>query len=638
MIRELLLTLPVERLGHVLVHFVWQGALVAALLAVLLCVLRRHAASVRYAACLAALFVMAALPVATWLVLTPPAAPFAELAVTALPPLGADGWARVAAPPASSEPSLWMQAQTGFDAARPWLVAGWLLGVAVLSVRLAGGWAAAQRLRWRGTHLVGPAWTRRFEKLARRLRVPEAVRLVVSTAVEGPMTLGWWRPVVLVPAGVLTGLPPEQVEAILAHELAHIRRYDYLVGLAQSAVETLLFYHPAVWWVSRQVRVLREHCCDDLAAAACADRLTYARALTALEGWRPGPRPALSAAGVSLGERVRRLVGASSPSEGRRPVVLLALLFVALCAAGGQRLAAETFERPEQTNDAERRALQRPLRSLLSVPADTTDPDTAGVRVFLRADSLGRAPSVLSAPDAHFIGADSPSFRVDSLSGAWAFSRAPDLDSLITFSLRRVDSALQHIDWPSLQERTLQAKLLADSALANIDWPGVQAEIQQGQNQTMRFLQRLQQRRDTLGFDSLLQRYHGNVLKKLLRQEDHAEVQEEARAEARRVQEEARQAQEEALQRTVERLYERAEQLDEQGHAEAARALREESRRLSEQRSGEPGRTEEQALRERQAALEREILDLKRQSRALEREAGRLERERDALREERRNE
>ena len=106
--------------------------------------------------------------------------------------------------------------------------------------------------------------------------------------------IGWLRPVILFPASALTGLSAEQLEALLAHELAHIRRYDYLVNLLQTTVETLFFYHPAVWWVSAQVRQEREHCCDDLAVAACGDVLTYARALTALEQLR-GSEPQLAA-------------------------------------------------------------------------------------------------------------------------------------------------------------------------------------------------------------------------------------------------------------------------------------------------------------------------------------------------------
>ena len=154
--------------------------------------------------------------------------------------------------------------------------------------------------------------------LARQLHIRRPVRLLESASVAVPTVIGWLRPVVLMPASALAGLSPEQVQAILAHELAHIRRHDYLVNLLQTLVETLLFYHPAVWWLSRRIRAEREHCCDDLAVSLCGDPYTYARALADLEGLRTPSVPlALAATGGSLLERVRRLVRPSH--AGRAP-------------------------------------------------------------------------------------------------------------------------------------------------------------------------------------------------------------------------------------------------------------------------------------------------------------------------------
>ncbi len=111
--------------------------------------------------------------------------------------------------------------------------------------------------------------------------------------------MGVWRPAILVPLGFMSGLAPTQVEAILAHELAHIRRWDYLANLVQLLVETLLFYHPCVWWISAQIRQEREHCCDDIAANVLGDRVAYAEMLVMLEGRRT-PKLALAAGGGSL--------------------------------------------------------------------------------------------------------------------------------------------------------------------------------------------------------------------------------------------------------------------------------------------------------------------------------------------------
>jgi beta-lactamase regulating signal transducer with metallopeptidase domain len=198
----------------------------------------------------------------------------------------------------------------------PWLVAAWFAGVILLSIRFVGGLIVAERLKRYEASPLLEQWQKKLSTLAKQLRVSVPVRLCESVLVQVPTVIGWMRPVILVPATALTGLSPEQLEALLAHELAHIRRYDYLVNLMQTAVETLLFYHPAVWWVSGQIRQEREHCCDDLAVAACGSVLVYARALAELEQLRSvAPQLAVAANGGSLLERIQRLVG----SPARRP-------------------------------------------------------------------------------------------------------------------------------------------------------------------------------------------------------------------------------------------------------------------------------------------------------------------------------
>lgn len=133
---------------------------------------------------------------------------------------------------------------------------------------------------------------------------------------------------ILLPVGALAGLPPQQLEAIIAHELAHIRRHDYLVNLLQAVIEALLFYHPAVWWVSRQIRQEREHCCDDLAVAVSGDLMTYARALLEMEQLRAAaPQLAVAAYGGLLMNRIQRLLVGQQP-QGNRFIGLVACLLV----------------------------------------------------------------------------------------------------------------------------------------------------------------------------------------------------------------------------------------------------------------------------------------------------------------------
>ena len=208
----------------------------------------------------------------------------------------------------------------------------WLAGVAALTLYHLGGWRLARRLPRQG-RCVSESVETLARNLCRRLGIGRAVVLLESSAVTVPMVMGWLKPVVLVPASTLTGLSPRQLEAILAHELAHVRRHDYLVNLFQTAVETLLFYQPAVWWVSAQVRRERENCCDDLAVAVCGDRLGYARALADLEGLRAaGPRLAMAADGGSLSDRIRRVVGV--PGRSSRRSWAAGLLALALLPVG----------------------------------------------------------------------------------------------------------------------------------------------------------------------------------------------------------------------------------------------------------------------------------------------------------------
>ncbi len=198
----------------------------------------------------------------------------------------------------------------------PWFVGAWFAGVALFSFRLFTGWLKILSLRSRHNQAVDAAWLEKLQRLKQRLGVSRPVRMLQSWAVEVPTAIGWLCPVILLPASSLVGLTPWQIESILAHELAHIRRHDYLVNLLQCLAETLLFYHPAVWWVSKCIRAERENCCDDLAVQVCGDALGYAQALAALEELRSSPATlAMAANGKPLLQRIRRLLGQGTESK-----------------------------------------------------------------------------------------------------------------------------------------------------------------------------------------------------------------------------------------------------------------------------------------------------------------------------------
>jgi TonB family protein len=214
----------------------------------------------------------------------------------------------------------------------PLLLAAWCAGVFCFLARLSFGLFAAHRLRAGGT-AVAADLQRFFDDLCERTGITRAVRLLNSAHVEVPTVVGWLRPAVLLPASCLTGLAPGQIEAILCHELAHIRRHDYLVSVLQSVVETLLFYHPAVWWVSKQIRRERECCCDEFAVSAGGDVLAYVRALSFLEEHRAVlPQLALGANGGVLKMRIQRLLGRPESSATSQIASIAVLILITLSA------------------------------------------------------------------------------------------------------------------------------------------------------------------------------------------------------------------------------------------------------------------------------------------------------------------
>lgn len=323
---------PAQALGWALLHFFWQGSAIAGVLGLVRSVFPAWPARSHYAAACLALLAMLAAPVITFAVYYPAGQTIPAGAAEPAGPGGPAG-SSLTGGQAWPEPDA-VPGRTSFlppllGRVTPWLTPGWLLGVLLLSVRLLGNWLYFRRLQSFGVRPLPDPWPGRVAVLCRKAGLTRPVRLLESALARVPSVSGWLKPVILIPASAVLGMEPRQLEAIIAHELAHLRRCDYLVNLMQTAVEILLFYHPAVWWVSRRIRIERENCCDDLAVELCGDGLLYARALAGLEGLRSSPaRLALAAGGGSLLVRIRRIAGLASPSPARRSYPWLALLLL----------------------------------------------------------------------------------------------------------------------------------------------------------------------------------------------------------------------------------------------------------------------------------------------------------------------
>ena len=375
-----------ERLGWTLLHFLWQGALIAAVYAAA----RRFlaGANARYVLACAALALMMAAPVATWCGIGPSdAAPAVAIDQTAkvssnLVPLPRPVESGV--PPTQGMP--WLQ----------WAVAIWLVGASALSIRLLGSWLMAARLRWTMTRPAPLEWCQAVERLGALLGLTRAVGLHVSAMVQSPVVIGAWRPLVLVPVGMLAGLPAAQVEALLMHELEHIRRHDYLVNILQRVAEALLFYHPAVWWVSGHIRVEREHCCDDAAIAVGGDVLAYVNALAELAVSQPARLAAVAANGGSLADRIARLLGERRPATGRRGTVLgVVMLAAASYCVFAQSDARPTFQAASIKQNA---SLGPSLHLVLRKPGGRLTADNAPLKLLIQNAYAVQAYQILGGP------------------------------------------------------------------------------------------------------------------------------------------------------------------------------------------------------------------------------------------------
>src|SRR6266404_3813300 len=322
-------------LGWTLLHFIWQGAALAALFAVAMAACRSAAA--RYALAVGALALMMASPVITFVWLQRETVPAVRSgAHGSLPWVGTAAQQAAVAGVSGAPAAASLSAQ---PVAMLWLVELWFLGVLVLSLRTAGGLLLIERMRRKEIKPIRQELQKRCMALQRKMGLDRIIRYCECHRLHAPAVLGWFRPVVLLPMRALTGMDEQQIEAVIAHELAHIRRLDCFVNLFQIAVETLLFYHPAVWWVSQRIRAERENCCDDEAISICGDAVIYARALTLMEEWRTAPALMMAANRSPLAERVVRLLGWNG-TAGRIRVAGLAGSFVCLV---GALLAANAF-------------------------------------------------------------------------------------------------------------------------------------------------------------------------------------------------------------------------------------------------------------------------------------------------------
>jgi beta-lactamase regulating signal transducer with metallopeptidase domain len=347
-------------LGWALIHSLWQCLGVAALAAAVMVLFSRPA--LRYVIAVGALALMLAAPVATFSHLMRPIAPdhafvpahsngliFTEPGI-ARKSEGANSVAASSgtAPSATSttvsgRPAVFEKPASALEdfsnhilpGLLPGLVAAWLCGVAFFSLRFAGGFLLLEHKRRTQSALPGQRLLAICQDMQRQLGLDRAIRYLECRWLQAPAVIGWLRPIVLLPVSALTGLSEDQLRAVIAHELAHIWRLDAFVNLFQVLVETLLFFHPAVWWLNKRIRAERELCCDEIAVSLTGNRLAYAQALTLMAEWEQAPILTMAINHGPLSQRVFHILGRKSSGVGQRMLGFTgsALLLIAALAA-----------------------------------------------------------------------------------------------------------------------------------------------------------------------------------------------------------------------------------------------------------------------------------------------------------------
>ena len=329
-----------QTLAWSLLHFLWQGAAIAALAAAALLVFRSPAT--RYLIGIGSIGLMFVAFGVTLATLS--SAPQVMMPVEAITATLVSHAPVAVSQHLAAQPPGGGSSGTGLT----WVAQIWLAGVCLLALRVAFGLLFLERLRRRNLGTLPDALLQRCLVLQQKLGIARVVRYCECRLVAVPAVIGMFRPIVLLPMRALTGLTPAQLEAVIAHELGHIKRFDVAVNFLQVIAETLFFFHPAVWWLNRRIRADREDCCDDLAIAACGEKAGYARALATMEGWREVPDFAMAATGSSVGARVARLLGVNRGTRSAG-VLTAAVVLTAALAAGTISLG---LVQPAQAGDS----------------------------------------------------------------------------------------------------------------------------------------------------------------------------------------------------------------------------------------------------------------------------------------------
>ena len=293
----------IQAIGWTMIHSLWQGFAVAILMGIVMIGLQKKSSKVRHEFAFFSLFLIFIISLSTFIYLYDSAVEGATLGTT-ITIITEGGFILENA---TIVQSFFQKSIEYFNEHLPLIVTLWLIGMVFFLLRLLGGLAFIQKLKTQQQQALSNEWQTVFEKIHNKFPMRKTVRIVESALAKTPMVVGYLKPVILFPLGAVNQLTQQEVEAVLAHELAHIYRNDYLLNIIQSFIEIIFYYHPAVWWISANIRTERENCCDDIAVKICGSSIAYVNALVTLEEIQPTPNLAMSFSSGSKNQLLNRV-------------------------------------------------------------------------------------------------------------------------------------------------------------------------------------------------------------------------------------------------------------------------------------------------------------------------------------------
>ena len=526
----------IRSLGWTLMHSLWQGALIAACLWVSLKLLHNIAARIKYHLSLLSLTALASWFVVTWIQQWQRLQAITVHVTAATRDTGVEHSYTISSLPAEGNTEIWMRhLLPNMEHAFPVLVLVYMVGLALMILRFGFGIGRLLQTRYTGILPADAYWMERLSQLKDKLVITRKVQLFYSSRINMPMMLGIFKPIILLPIATIAQLNVDQVEAILLHELAHIKRQDYLVNMLQIVVETGLFFNPFMWWISAGIRREREHCCDDLVLAQTQQPLPYATALATLEASRNAAQPLTLAAGGQrhfLFNRIKRMTEMKKNplNYGRLAAALVivgAITFsvVWFSPAFAQNRKSKTAATTSTTQhiviiddkgnrreynsfDELPEAEKKQMRKTLAEAAGSHHDEEAwanGVAPVYDApepaeapepveDVVAPEPPIPPVPGRAGMAPIAPVPAMPSMNNVAPMPPMPPMPPMNSASARRAlaeaNKALAAVDWKAIDKTTQEALKNADKAIAeanialkNVDWSSVDRQMDEAMKQ-----------------------------------------------------------------------------------------------------------------------------------------------------------